>query len=103
MIDILITLLRAFLHEIGDYYMSSDYPELDKLAKSQNGLKWAYYKTDIGTFKFSWKGNRKKKDIFIVHYAASELTGFFNNGAMLLSDVKRLLASHKGELAMLDQ
>ena len=82
--------------------MSSEYSELDKLARGKDDLKWAYYDTDIGTFKFSWKENRKKKDIFRVHYAASEMTGFFNNGAMLISDVKRLLTSHNGKLAMLD-
>ena len=83
--------------------MTDKYPELDKLARSQNELKWAYYDTDIGTFKFAWKENKKKKDIFRVHFAATEEMGFFDNGVMMLSDAKRLLASHKGKLAMFDR
>ncbi len=82
--------------------MANEYIELDKLAESKNQIKWAYYETDIGKFKFAWKEKHKKKDVFQVHYAANELIGFFDNGSMLLSDVKRLLASHNARLAMSD-
>ena len=78
--------------------MSEDFNELDKLANADFRSKWAYYETEIGCFKFNYKETKRKRHFFHIFYKSNDLIGFFNNGTMLLSDIKKLLRSHKGKL-----
>lgn len=82
--------------------MTKAYNELDELAKQEKPSQVAIFETDIGTFKFCWREKKKSKDLFNIYYKANELAGFFNNGAMLLSDVKKLLRSHNGVFSKME-
>ena len=79
--------------------MPENFIELDDLVKAEFRTKWAFYDTEIGCFKFHFKETRKKKHFFHIHYKSNDLIGFFDNGTMLLSDIKKLLRSHKGKLS----